>query len=254
MSRAIVQGIRPEGPAQPPAEINTPADLVRHAVASGANVERLQALMDMQLKWEANEARKAYVAAMAEFKRRPLAISKDKLVSFTTSKGLTEYRHATLGNVVEVVVPALAEFGFSHNWEVKQSGDMIQVTCVLTHSQGHSERVSLFAGRDESGSKNAIQSVASAVTYLQRYTLLAICGLGTRDQADPDGRETVEATITDVQAQELRDAMAATNANEAKFLAHLGVDSLDALPSQRFKEAMAILVERKKKQEASRAS
>jgi hypothetical protein len=79
----------------------TPGDLLRYAMESGADLDRLEKLMQMQLAWEANEARKAYVAAMVEFKKKPPEIFKDKHVSFDTQKGMTEYDHATLGNVVE---------------------------------------------------------------------------------------------------------------------------------------------------------
>ena len=51
---------------------------------------------------------------------------------------------------------------------------------------GHSESTVLEAAPDSSGKKNAIQQVASTVTYLQRYTLLAACGLATKDMEDDD--------------------------------------------------------------------
>ncbi|MNL48938.1 ERF superfamily protein [compost metagenome] len=37
---------------------------------------------------------------------------------------------------------------------------------------------------DNSGKKNAIQQVASTITYLQRYTLLAATGVATKGQDD----------------------------------------------------------------------
>jgi hypothetical protein len=43
------------------------------------------------------------------------------------------------------------------------------------------------AGADVSGKKNAIQSVASSITYLSRYTLLAATGLAAVDMPDDDG-------------------------------------------------------------------
>ena len=45
---------------------------------------------------------------------------------------------------------------------------------------------------DTSGSKNSIQAISSAVTYLQRYTLLAATGLSTSElgNLDNDGRGT----------------------------------------------------------------
>lgn len=165
----------------------TPADLMRYALESGADLDRLEKLMQMQLAWEANEARKAYVAAMAEFKKNPPEIFKNKHVSFDTQKGKTEYDHATIGNVVEKVIGALAEHGFSHRWVPgRTDGGIMKVTCVITHRLGHSEETTLEGPPDQSGGKNSIQAVASTNTYLQRYSLLMACGLATKDAEFPD--------------------------------------------------------------------
>jgi len=145
--------------------------------------------MDMQMKWEANEARKAYHLAMAEFKKNPPTIIKDKHVSFDTSKGRTEYDHATLGEVCEKIVAALAAHDFSHRWiPSKADNGCMKVTCVLTHKLGYSEETELEAPHDQSGGKNNIQAMSSTVTYLERYSLLAAVGLATKEVKDDDGR------------------------------------------------------------------
>ena len=41
-------------------EERTPATLIEEAVAKGANLEDLGKLLELQLKWEENESRKAY--------------------------------------------------------------------------------------------------------------------------------------------------------------------------------------------------
>ena len=79
-----------------------------------------------------------------------------------------------------------------HAWDVAHEAGMISVTCTLTHSMGHSESVTMPpVAPDNSGKKNSIQQVASAITYLQRYSLLAITGLAAKDQ-DDDGIATGE--------------------------------------------------------------
>jgi hypothetical protein len=138
--------------------------------------------MDLQLRWEANEAKKAYVAAMNKFKETPPEIAKNKAVSF----GTTSYSHATLDHVCEQVTEGLSKVGISHRWNVHQSDGVISVTCVLTHLLGHSEETTLSGCPDTSGSKNAIQAVGSTVTYLERYSLLAATGLAAAN-SDNDG-------------------------------------------------------------------
>lgn len=188
-----------------PAASTTPSQLLALAVQQGADLDRLERLMALQERWEANEARKAYVAAMASFKAEPLTIVKDKHVSFTTQKGKTEYDHATLGNVVRTIVAGLAKHGLSHSWQTERmEGGRVQVTCRITHQLGHSESIALDAPLDDSGGKNNIQALGSAITYLQRYTLLAITGLATEDGDDDgdafDPRVLYDATLDELDA------------------------------------------------------
>lgn len=157
------------------------------AISRGA-VDQLDKLLDLQMKWDAEQQRKAFVAAMSSFKQEAggITIRKSKHVSFATSKGKTEYDHAELHDITRVLVPMLAKQGLSHSWDVKQGNGAITVECVMSHRDGHSERVSMTAPADDSGGKNRIQAIASAKTYLERYTLLAATGIATGGELDDD--------------------------------------------------------------------
>lgn len=157
----------------------TPSDLLQIAVEKGATVDHLEKLMDMQLRWEANEARKAFVQAMADFKAEAPQIEKSK------AGYDNRYHYAPLDQITKAIGPILAKHGLSFSW-VAEQGDQITVHCDVTHVHGHTQRVSLSGSPDTSGSKNAIQAVGSALSYLQRYTLLSSLGLATSDQ-DNDG-------------------------------------------------------------------
>lgn len=186
--------------------VMTPGQLVGQLMQQGGSMDLLamERLMGLQERWDANEAKKAYHAAMAAFKQNPPTILKDKHVEFTTSKGTTAYDHATIGNVVKQIVASLAEHDLSHSWSTEQlDGGQVAVTCSITHKAGHSESVTLKAGRDESGGKNSIQALGSAITYLQRYTLLAITGLAVEDGSDDDGRSTDGAAMDSATRLEL---------------------------------------------------
>lgn len=157
--------------------------MIEAMVSRGGDLSNLDKMLDLQIKWEANEARKAFVAAMAAFKAEPMEILKRKLVEFNG----VSYRHAELSDATDVIVPAMGRHGLSHRWEVKQAGNDITVTCTITHNLGHSESVNLTAQPDDSGKKNKIQQVASTISYLERYTLLAATGMATKGM-DDDGR------------------------------------------------------------------
>jgi hypothetical protein len=168
-------------PAQVIEAPRNPMEMLAFAVSQNADLDRIKQLMELKKEWEADEARKAYVAAMASFKAEPIEILKTKYVDIP---GGAKFNHATLADVVDGAVAAMGKHGLSHKWETKQEAGLITVTCVLTHSQGHSERTTLSAPPDDSGKKNSIQQVASTVTYLERYTLMAACGLAAKDMDD----------------------------------------------------------------------
>jgi hypothetical protein len=172
--------------AEPTAPAMTPVELLRIAVTQGADIEKLSKLMDLQERWEKSEARKAFVVAMNKFKADPPTITKNKHVHFQTAKGATDYDHATLDHVCDEVTVALSRVGITHAWRMRQDVNVITVVCVLTHELGHSEETALYGNPDDSGGKNTIQAIGSTVSYLQRYTLLAACGLAASN--DTDGR------------------------------------------------------------------
>jgi hypothetical protein len=162
-----------------------PLVMVERALQQNSSVETLAKLMELAERWQANEARNAYVVAMNAFKKNPPTLLKNKHVQF----GNTNYDHATLDNVVDTITAGLSKHGLSHSWKVEQTDARIKVTCVITHELGHSESVSMEAGADTSGSKNSIQAIGSAVTYLQRYTLLSATGMAAKG-TDNDGAQT----------------------------------------------------------------
>lgn len=216
-----------------------PSETIQLALNKGANLKEIAELMTLQERWEANEAKKAYNVAMAEFKANPPEINKDKTVKY----GNTKYNHASLYNVTEKINSELSKYGLSASWTTKQNGT-ISVTCKITHVKGHSEETTLSAPSDTSGSKNAIQAIGSTITYLQRYTLLALTGLATFDE-DDDGQVAATEYIDDKQRSELTDLAVDCGADMPKFMAYLKVEDLSKLPKAAFQKAKLALVAKK---------
>jgi len=162
----------------------TPADLLRIAVESGADLDRLERLMSLQERWEAKQAKQAYDAAFSAFKAEAVTILKGRKVTDGPLKGKS---YAELHDVVNAVTPALSRHGLSSSWKLtKDDKDWMEVTCYLRHVNGHEESVSMGGPPDAGGAKNAIQARASTKTYLERYTLKAITGLSEQED-DDDG-------------------------------------------------------------------
>jgi hypothetical protein len=164
---------------------SSPAAMMLSAMDRGASLAQVEKMMELQERWEANEARKAYNAAFSAFKAEAIRITKNKEV---TAGPLAGKSYAELHSVVDAITPALSRHGLATSWKLtKDERDWLEVTCTLRHSAGHSESVSMGGPPDSGGAKNAIQARASSISYLERYTLKAVCGIAEGGE-DDDGR------------------------------------------------------------------
>ena len=218
----------------------TPADLLKIAVSQNADLDKLEKLMQLQIRWEEAEAKKAFARAMNAFKLNPPDIYKTKGVSFGQGNSKTDYRHATLDEVASLIGKAMSEHGLSFRWETSQEGSVIRVRCIVTHESGHSESVCLESESDKTGGKNSIQAIGSAVSYLERYTLLAITGLATKDQ-DDDGNGSSDTLITAEQIADLESLIEEVGANRAKFMSFLKVDSMEKIKAKNYANVVKAL-------------
>jgi hypothetical protein len=166
----------------------------RAAADKSLDLDRVERLMRMHQEIQQRQAEKDFIAAMAKFKESAPKIFKNKRTDFEhrDGQGSTSYKYATLGAICEAAIMGLASVGISHRWDLAQGDQKVTVTCVLTHTGGHSTQTTLSAGADASGKKNPIQQVASTITYLQKYTLLGATGLATEEQ-DDDGHGSNES-------------------------------------------------------------
>ena len=219
-----------------------PSALIEIALNQGADLDKLEKVLELQERWERNEAKKAYVVAMAAFKADPPIIEKDKHVKFSTQKGITEYDHASLVNVMDKISAKLSEHGLSAAWETKQTDGFVIVSCKITHVRGHSEETTLMAMPDDSGGKNKIQSIGSTISYLQRYTVLALTGLATRDM-DDDGNSTGKGVeyIDDKQKSTIMDFLDNRAVNQKAFLNSMKAESVETILASDFDKAVNLL-------------
>lgn len=221
--------------------------LLQMAVERGADLAMIEKLMDLKDREEKNEAHKAFNRDMAGFKSEKIEILKRKKVQFEAKDGDVSYSHAELSDICDEVNPKLAKWNLSYSWEIGQKENMIQVRCVLTHVMGHSQSVPMMAPPDTSGKKNTIQQIASTTTYLQRYTLLAVCGLSTKGM-DDDGKGSVEVPrVTQDQAATIQALVEETGTVPKAFLAFVKsrtkvkCETYDDIPTNFYEEAVGWL-------------
>ena len=161
----------------------TPMEMLNLAVNQGADLDKLEKLMDLQQRWESSEGKKAFSAAMAGFQSQLGTILKTRVGHNSN--------YADIDDIAKAIRPALDDAGLSYRFEQSQEALNITVVCIITHSAGHSEQTRFTAGADTSGGKNAIQSLASTVSYLRRYTLTGALGITTASDDNDGGRPSV---------------------------------------------------------------
>lgn len=189
---------RPEQQALAPQSL-TPAQMLSLAVQQDAPVEKIEKLMDLQQRWEKNEARKAFEVAMVAFSAKVPTIAK-------TRKGHNS-KYAGLPETVEEIQGLMSECQLSRRWqeeEPKLAGN-IRIRCIISHIMGHSESFAAEAGPDRGAGRNDIQAVASTITYLRRMTLFAVLGLVAGDELDDDGAGGKKTEPPKPKSQDLTD-------------------------------------------------
>lgn len=163
----------------------SPASIMLLAIQQGAGVETIERMWALQVAYDKREAEKQYNEAFAAFKSTAVRVIKNRQVTDGPLKGK---KFAELFAWVNAVTPALSAHGLSASWKItKDDRDWIEVTCVLKHTGGHSESVSMGGPPDVGGAKNGIQARASTVSYLERYTFKAITGMSEQEDDDDAG-------------------------------------------------------------------
>jgi hypothetical protein len=154
----------------------------RLAADPNVPVDKLERLIAMQERIEANNARAAFNAAFAEMQVE---------IPTVHERGKTDKAtYARLEDIIEAVRPILGRHGFalSHRTEWPDA-KTVKVIGILMHREGHSRESEFLSAADASGSKNAIQGLGSAVAYGRRYTTKDLLNIATSDE-DDDGART----------------------------------------------------------------
>lgn len=216
----------------PLGEPMTPMVMLDRALSAGAGPEVLEKFMALHERWEAGQARKAFDAAIAAAKAEIPPVVRQ-------ATGHNSKKYADFASIARHVDPVISRHGLSYRFRTHQD-DMIRVTCVLSHREGHAEETTLAGPPDKTGNKNDIQAIGSTLTYLQRYSLMQALGLAAAD--DDDGAAAANGEkISAAQLATLKAAIDQSESDERKFCEFAGVAKLEDLPAANFDQAMRAL-------------
>lgn len=177
MSNAVAQ--RQESAAVIQAgESATILQVIQRAAADpSCDIEKMERLMQMHERFQSRQAEQQYAEAMAAMQQELPSIGE-------RGNAAGRYTYALWEDINEQLKPILAKHGFSISFRMPRCEKGIEVEGVLTHRGGHSERTTIVLPADTSGNKNAVQAVASSVSYGKRYTAGALLNFTTHGEDD----------------------------------------------------------------------
>lgn len=184
--------------------------LARAAADPQTDVEKMRQLLDMYREIKGDNARQQFAADLAQMLPDLPSIGE-------RGNAAGRYTYALWEDINEKVKPILSRYGFALTFRTQTDEKTITVTGVLTHKGGHREETTITLPSDPSGNKNAVQAVASSVSYGKRYTAGALLNLTSHGEDDDAFRAAGPSPEDDPKFADWRTLVA-----EAKTVDELG--------------------------------
>ena len=249
--------------AAPPSEPQPPsaaggggllAMIERLATNPQLNIEVFDRLLAARRSEEDRAAERAFNLAMSLAKGELQPVLKTRDVDYPSKKeGGTrvKYRYEAFADVARVVDPVFAAHGLAYRFSVEQGGELVKVTCIVSHADGYSERVKLETKVDPgSTGMSMVQALGSSLTYLQRYSLRAAIGLAAAVDDDGRGAGGTSPRISNEQASELSLLIEETGRSQVTLLKLIGVESVIDMNVDQYTRAKQVLDLAKAEQKA----
>ena len=242
------------------AAANSPTELLRLAVETGADVERLGKLMELQERYEANAARKAFYSAMAQFQAECPPIPKPRQV--TDRGGKRMYSYAPLETILDTIRATEARHGFRHSWDHEERESGVRIVCTISHRDGHAESSRVDIPATKGMNTNAAQDRGIEITYGQRRSLLNGYGLAVGGE-DTDGQTITVASrsptgsgghssdeapppLTKPHLTTIKALIADSKTDEGRLLEYVGAATIESIPDSRFAEIEHLLLTKRR--------
>lgn len=221
------------------AEASPLIQMIERVLAKDPSIETIDRLLAMQQTVMAEQRKTRYLAAMAQLQAVLPAVER---------KGTAhnQKRYARYEDLIQAIRKPLTDNHFSLTFRIDQRDNLIEVTGVLGHEDGHQESTKLALPADNTGNKNPVQAWGSSISYAKRYVAMTLLGIATEDE-DDDGKKAGEAQveqITEQQAEALGELIKKTKepAKIAKiYIEHFKVASLDQLSTAQLEKIKAHL-------------
>ena len=88
-------------------------------IQNGADLGSVREMLALSKELAADQARRAFDAALASAKAEIPPINRNRSVDFTSARGRTNYRHEDLAEIARTIDPVLARHGLSYRFRTE---------------------------------------------------------------------------------------------------------------------------------------
>lgn len=226
------------------------AMIERVATNPDADVSKLREMLDMKREVFERNAEIEYNRAMS------MAQSEIEPVARDAQNDQTKSMYAKLESIVKKAAPIYTKYGFALSFGTDDSPreGWFRVTCVASHSAGHSKHYHIDVPPDATGiagkvNKTPIHAMGSSMSYARRYLTCMIFNI-VLDDEDDDGQAAGETqqqrptTITRDQTLHLMDLIQKAKATPEEFCQKVRINAVHELQPGRFEAAEKLLKDR----------
>jgi len=206
------------------------------------DVNKMLDLLNMQERVMAKQAEIAFNLALSR-----LDFPRIEQTSKISHNGKVISTYAKYEDIDAVIRPIYSREGFFLSFDSQNHDGKITIIGTLSHKDGHSRKAELQLPLDSSGSKSAIQSMGSTLSYGKRYLAGMLLNFVTKNE-DDDGNQGRLNPIDGRSVGILRELLAETKADEKKFLQVMGIAALEELKQGDYAKAINMLMTKKSQQ------
>jgi len=222
------------------AKRHDPLDLIARLIESGKitseSVGVAKELFALDREMRMDRAEQDYAAAFSALQKELGTFTATRAVPMKDNKG-TKYTYLPYEEIMRAVQPLAEKHGFSISFSTDFAEARIIQTCTLQHISGHHRDFKAFvrAGAGPHGATET-QADGAAMTYAKRYALCNALNIVVERDTDGADARNEGGPITFEQAETLRQLVAETGSDEAKFLKFAGVEVYAEIGSNRYQE------------------
>lgn len=196
------------------------------------DIAKMERLFDLYERAQKRQAEIEFNESLSRISQKMPRITRSSTVAYDVDKNdktkgkVDAFKFASYENIDKVIRPLLVEEGFSLSYTTEPrvgDGGGLMMTGTLSHRSGHSRSASISLALDASGGKNNIQAMGSSSSYGKRYTMCMLLNIVTVGEDDDGNGATF---ITTEQVLEIESQLEEIDADLAKFLEFMNVETI----------------------------